>query len=153
CRAHADEVIFCQRVRNQLLKILPGQRVPREVETAVRDLVDDSVASDEIVDIFKAAGIDQPDVSIIDDAFLQTWKDHPFPNLRLTLLERLLDDEIGRALGRHLARVRSFHELLRATLEKYHARLIDAAAVIRETIRIKDELREEERRAGALGLE
>jgi type I restriction enzyme R subunit len=152
CRAHADEVIFCQRVRNQLLKTLPGQRLPREVETAVRDLVDDSVASDEIVDIFKAAGIDQPDVSIIDDAFLQTWKDRPFPNLRLKLLEQLINDEIGRVQRKNLARARSFHELLRVTLERYHARLIDAAAVIREIIRIRDELREEEQRARALGL-
>ena len=148
CRAHADEIIFYQRVRNQLLKTLPGQRVPHAVEHAVRDLVDDSIATDEIVDIFKVAGIDQPDVSIIDDAFLQTWKNKPLENLRLKLLQRLLDDEIKRALRKNQTRARSFHELLRATLEKYHNRLIDAAAVIREIIRIRDELRAEEQRAG-----
>jgi type I restriction enzyme, R subunit len=119
----------------------------------VRDLVDDSIATDEIFDIFKAAGIAQPDVSIIDDAFLQTWKDKPSQNLRLKLLQRLLDDEIKRVLHKNQARARSFAELLRATLERYHNRLIDAAAVIREIIRIRDELRAEEQRAGALGLE
>jgi type I restriction enzyme R subunit len=153
CRAHADEIIFCQRVRNQLLKTLPGQKLPHAVEHAVRDLVDDSIATDEIVDIFKVAGIDQPDVSIIDDIFLQTWKSKPLENLRLKLLQRLLDDEIKRALRKNQTRARSFHELLRATLEKYHNRLIDAAAVIREIIRIRDELRAEEQRAGALGLD
>jgi type I restriction enzyme R subunit len=152
CRAHADEVIFCQRVRNQLLKTLPGQRVAHAVEDAVRDLVDDSIATDEIVDIFKAAGIDRPDVSIVDEAFLQTWKDKPFESLRLKLLQRLLDDEIGRALRKNLGRARSFQELLRATLEKYHNRLIDAAAVVREIVKIRDGLRGEEQRAAALGL-
>jgi type I restriction enzyme, R subunit len=153
CRMHADEIIFCQRVRNQLLKTLPGQKVAHAVEHAVRDLVDDSIATDEIVDIFKVAGIDQPDVSIIDEAFLQTWKNKPLENLRLNLLQRLLDDEIKRALRKNQTRARSFHELLRATLEKYHNRLIDAAAVIREIIRIRDELRAEEQRAGSLGLD
>jgi type I restriction enzyme, R subunit len=152
CRAHTDEFIVCQRVRNQLLKTLPGQKIPHEVEHTVRDLLDDSIATDEIVDIFKVAGIDQPDVSIIDNAFLQTWKNKPLENLRLKLLQRLLDDEIKRALRKNQTRARSFQELLRATLEKYHNRLIDAAAVIREIIRIRDELRAEERGADALGL-
>ena len=125
CRAHADEIIFCQRVRTSCSRRCRARRCPTR-SSAVRDLVDDSIATDEIVDIFKVAGIDQPDVSIIDDAFLQTWKNKPLENLRLKLLQRLLDDEIKRALRKNQTRARSFHELLRATLEKYHNRLIDA---------------------------
>lgn len=77
CRRFADEVIFFQRVRKQIVKTLPGRRPDREVEKAVRDLVDDAVESQEVVDIFKAAGIEKADISILDDRFLQTFKDKP----------------------------------------------------------------------------
>jgi hypothetical protein len=80
-------------------------------------------------------------------------RNKPLENLRLKLLQWLLDDEIRRSLRKNQTRARSFHELLRATLEKYHNRLIDAPAMIREIIRIRDELRAEERRADALGLD
>ena len=94
CRAFADEVIFYQRVRKQILKSIPGRRTENDVERAVRDLVDDSVGSEGVVDIFKAAGIENPDISILDDQFLQTFKDKPLENLRLKLLQKLLADKI-----------------------------------------------------------
>ena len=83
CRAFADEIIFYQRVRNQILKALPGKKPVKDIERAVRDLVDDSVETEGVVDIFKAAGIEKADLSILDDKFLQTFKDQPLPNLRL----------------------------------------------------------------------
>jgi len=77
----ADELIFYQRARKQVPKTIPGRETEREVEQAVRDLVDDSVASEGVVDIFAAAGIERPDLSILDDEFLQTFKDKPLSNL------------------------------------------------------------------------
>ncbi|MCC6322727.1 MAG: type I restriction endonuclease subunit R [Phycisphaerales bacterium] len=152
CRASADEVIFCQRVRKQLLKTIRGRGPGHDVEKAVRDLVDDSVESEGVVDIFKAAGITRADISILDDNFLQTFKDRPLPDLRLRLLEKLLADEIHTRAKGNLAKAKTFRELLEATLQKYHNRLIDAAAVIRAMLEIKKDMEASDQRAARLGL-
>lgn len=153
CRAHADEVIFYQRVRKQVLKALPGTHPDRDVERAVRDLVDDTVESEGVVDIFRAAGIELADISILDERFLQTFKDRPHDNLRLKLLEKLMRDELDRRRPRNLAKDRSFRELLEKTLQKYHNRLIDAAAVVKALLEMKRELDADDQRAEELGLE
>ncbi len=152
CRASADEVIFCQRVRKQLLKTIKGRGPTRDIEKAVRDLVDDTVESEGVVDIFKAAGITRADISILDDNFLQTFKDRPLPNLRLKLLEKLLADEIHMRAKKNLAKAKTFRELLEATLQNYHNRLIDAAAVIRAMLEIKKDMEASDQRAAQLGL-
>jgi type I restriction enzyme R subunit len=152
CRAHADEVIFHQRVRNQLSKATPGRKPKVDLDTAVRDLVDDSVESEGVVDIFKAAGIEKPDISILDDDFLQTFKDRKHEHLRIKLLEQLLRDELHRRQKQNLAKARSFRELLEATLQRYHSRIIDAAAVVEEMIKMRKEMEASDARARALGL-
>jgi len=153
CRPYADEVIFAQRVRKQLLKAIPGRAPGRDVERAVRDLVDDSVDATGVVDIFRAAGIDLADISILDDRFLQTFKEQPHENLRLKLLEKLLRDELDRRRSRNLTKDRSFRELLERTIQQYHNRLVDAAAVIKAMLEIKRELDADEARAADLGLD
>lgn len=152
CRPFADEVIFYQRVRKQILKSIPGRKAEKDVERAVRDLVDDSVSSEGVVDIFKAAGIEKPDISILDDQFLQTFKDKPLENLRLKLLQKLLADKIKDRQARNLAKARSFQELLEATIQKYHNRLIDAATVIQAMLEIRKEMDADDARAKELGL-
>jgi len=154
CRKFADEIIFYQRARQQLSKLAPGAK-PRAqaLDRAVRDLVDEHVASEGVVDIFKAAGLARADISILDDRFLQTFKDRPQENLRLKLLQRLVEDEIQLRRRQNLARARSFKELLEVTLQKYHNRLIDAAEVVRVMIQIWQDMAAEEQRARALGLE
>lgn len=152
CRPYADEVIFDQWVRKQILKTIPGRRPPQDLERAVRDLVDDAVESEGVVDIFNAAGIQRADISILDDQFLQTFKDKPLQNLRLKLLEKLLADEIQMRERGNLAQARSFRALLEATLQKYHNRLIDAAAVIRAMVQIRRDMDAADQRAAALGL-
>src|SRR6185436_11133769 len=112
----ANEVIFYQRVRNQLLKTLPGQKPGRSVEDAIKDIVDDAVDSEGVVDIFQSAGIERADISILDDNFLQTFKDKPNENLRLNLLEKLLADEIQLRQKKNLAKAKSFRALLEETL-------------------------------------
>jgi type I restriction enzyme R subunit len=152
CREFADEIIFYQRVRKQIGKAAPGKGKVRQLEEAVRDLVDDSVESNGVVDIFKVAGLERADISILDDRFLQTFKDRPYENLRLKLLERLLQDELRRREKNNLAKYRSFRELLEATLQRYHNRLIDAAAVIQVMLKIREEELREQRRASELNL-
>lgn len=152
CRGHADEVIFCQRVRKQLQKTAPLKWKHKDLDAAVRDLVDDSVEGQGVVDIFKAAGIEKADLSILDDAFLQTFKDHPHENLRLKLLEQLVRDELRRMTAKRGAAVKSFQEMLESTLRKYHNRLIDAAAVVKAMIEMRKQWEANHARAEKLGL-
>lgn len=151
-RPYANEVIFYQRVRNQLLKTLPGQRPERKVEEAIRDIVDDAVDSEGVVDIFKSAGIEKADISILDDDFIQTFKDKPNENLRLKLLEKLIADEIQRRQKKNLAKAKTFRSMLEETLRKYHNRLINAADVIKAMIEIRRDWHETDARAAALDL-
>jgi type I restriction enzyme R subunit len=146
-------VIFHQRVRKQLSKAKPGRKGKRALESAVRDLVDDAVEAEGVVDIFDAAGLPKADVSILDDRFLQTFKDGKRENLRLKLLEQLLADEIQRRQRSNLAQARSFRELLEKTLRDYHNRIIDAAEVVRRMVEMKKEMDELGERASALGLD
>lgn len=152
CRAHADEIIFFQQVRKQILKALPGKGASPLLERAVHDLVDDAINADGVVDIFRIAGIERPDLSILDDAFLQTFKDRPRVDLRLKLLETLLSDEIRTHERRNLAEAKSLRALLEATIARYHNRLIDAAAVIAEMIELRKQLENQHRRAVDLGV-
>ncbi|MEM7308735.1 MAG: type I restriction endonuclease subunit R [Planctomycetota bacterium] len=153
CRPFTDEVIFYQRVRKQILKTIPGRKTGKEVEHAVRDLVDDSVVSEGVVDIFDVAGIEQADISILDDEFLQTFKNKPHENLRLKLLEKLVRDAIKSREKQNLAKAKSFRELLEATLQKYHSRVVDAATVIKAMLEIRREMEAYDKRASELGLE
>jgi len=152
CRVYADEVICFQRIRAQVKKTLQPRGPTRDLDRAVRDLVDDHVESEGVVDIFKLAGIEKPDISILDEQFLATWKGRPLEDLRLKLLERLLHDEIALRERKNLVKARSFRELLEATLLKYHNRVITAAQVIEEMIRIRRSLDTDARRAADLGL-
>jgi type I restriction enzyme R subunit len=152
CRKLADEVTFYQRVRKQIRKSMPGQRPESDVERAVRDLVDDTVETEGVVDIYAAAGLPRAEISILDDAFLQTFKDRPHENLRLKLLGKLVRDEIALRRPRNLAKARSFKEMLEETLKKYHNRLIDAATVVKVMIQIRREMESDEARAKALNL-
>ena len=152
CYGYADEVIFYQRVRQQINKAVVGRKPGHDVERAVRDLVDDSIEPEGVVDIFQAAGIELPDISILDEEFLQTFKDRPHENLRLALLQRLVEDEILARRRRNLTRARSFQALLEATLQNYHNRLIDAAEVVRAMLQIRCEMEDDEGWAKALGL-
>jgi type I restriction enzyme R subunit len=92
-----------------------------------------AIESQGVVDIFKAAGIEKADISILDDEFLMTFKEHKHENLRLRLLEQLLLDEIHRRQKQNLSKAKSFRALLEKTLQRYHARIIDAATVVQST--------------------
>ena len=154
CRAYADEVIFCQRVRKQIRKLTPGgKKKEHELDKAVRDLVDDNVESEGVVDIFAAAGLEKADISIIDDRFLMTFKDKPHEDLRLKLLNKIIDDAIRQHQRRNITKAKSFREMLEETLRKYHNRLIDAAAVVKAMLEIKKDMDADSERAKGLGFE
>jgi len=152
CKDKADEVVFCQRIRRQLEKVQPGRRAGEKIEKAVRDLVDDSVGSEGVVDIFDAAGLPKADLSILDESFLQTFAGKKREDLRLKLLERLIEDAIELRAPKNRTAALSFRQRLERTLNDYRNRVIDAAKVVEEMIAIRKAMEADAKRACDLGL-
>ena len=151
-----DDVAFFQAVRAALAKLGSGggEGGDREesLDHAIRQIVSRAVASDKVVDIFSAAGLKKPDISILSDEFLAEVRDLPHKNLAVELLRRLLSDEV-RAYGKkNLVTSRSFAEMLERTIRAYQNRSIETAAVIQELIEMAKGLRDAHRRGEAMGL-
>jgi type I restriction enzyme R subunit len=150
-----DDVGFFQAVRAALLKSGNGQgpdRPPEDIEHAIRQLVSRAVLSDEVVDIFAAAGLRKPNIGVLSEEFLAEVRDMPQRNLAVELLRKLLSGEITTRSKRNLVQARSFAELLEQSITRYQNRAIEAAAVIEELIALAKDLREADRRGESLGL-
>jgi type I restriction enzyme, R subunit len=148
-----DDVGFFQAVRAVLAKGTPGeQRTDEELDHAIRQIVSRAVVSDEVVDIFAAAGLRKPDISILSDEFLAEVRGMPQRNLAVELLQKLLKGEIRTRGRRNLVQARSFAELLEGAIRRYQNRAVETAQVIEELIRLAREMREANARGEALGL-
>jgi type I restriction enzyme R subunit len=115
-------------------------------------LLDRSIESKGVVDIFATAGIEKADISILDEKFLEEFKSHEHENLRLKLLAKILADEIRVREKMNITKYRSFKEMLEQTLQKYHNRAIQAADVVRVMIEIRKDIDNEAARSKALNL-
>ena len=148
-----DDVGFFQAVRAALMKKAAGEARPQEeLDLAIRQIVSNAVASDDVIDIFAAAGLEKPDISVLSDEFLDEMQAMPRKNLAAELLEKLLKGEIAVRRRTNVVQARSFAELLEQTLRRYHNRTIEAAQVIEELVQLAKELREAASRGESLGL-
>lgn len=149
-----DEVGFFQEVRAGLAKAtVEGEgKSPEEMDTAIRQLVSRAVASDGVIDIFAAAGLKKPDISILSDEFLQEVRQLTYRNLAVELLRKLLNDEIRTSSRKNVVQARSFAEMLEKAIRKYQNRAIEAAQVIEELIELAKEMRKAQRRGDDLGM-
>ena len=148
-----DDVGFFQAVRSVLVKNVPGDRKsPEEIEHAIRQIVSEAVASDEVVDIFAAAGLKKPDISILSDEFLTEIRGMPQKNLAVELLRKLLSGEIRSRRLKNVVQARSFAELLEQSIRRYQNRAIETAQVIEELIGLAKEMRKANQRGEKLGL-
>jgi type I site-specific restriction-modification system R (restriction) subunit len=109
---------------------------------AVRQIVSRAISSDKVIDIFDAAGLYKPDISILSDEFLAEVKHLPQRNLAVELLQKLLNNELKIRSKKYLVQSRSFAEMLEATIRKYQNRTIEAAQVIAELIELAKQMRE-----------
>jgi type I restriction enzyme, R subunit len=148
-----DEVGFFQAVRSALAKAtVEGRKTPEELDSAVRQIVSKAVVSDEVVDIFSAAGLKRPELSIFSDEFLDEVRKLPYRNLALEVLRKLLNDEARMWSKRNLVLGRQFSEMLEATIRKYQNRSIDAAQVISSLIDLAKSMKQARDRGTMLGL-
>lgn len=148
-----DEVGLFQAIRAAFVKhTTNGGKSPEDLDTAIRQIVSNAVASDAVVDIFAAAGVKNPDISILSDEFLADIRQLPQRHLALELLRKLINDEIKTRSPRNLVQSRSFAEMLEQTIKRYQNRAIETAQVISELIELAKEIREATKRGDNLGL-
>ncbi|HEY5509950.1 MAG TPA: type I restriction endonuclease subunit R [Prolixibacteraceae bacterium] len=149
-----DEVSFFQAVKARLAKFDStgmGRR-DEEIETTIRQVIDKALVSEKVIDVFDAAGIKKPDISILSEEFLMELKGMEHKNIALEVLKKLLNDEIKSRLKKNLVKGRSLLEMLENAIKKYHTKILTAAEVIDELIHLSKEIVNMDSEAKHLGL-
>jgi type I restriction enzyme R subunit len=148
-----DDVGFFQAVRAVLAKgATVDRKTDEELDHAIRQIISEAIVSDEVVDLFAAAGLKKPDISILSDQFLAEVRGMPQKNLAVELLRKLLSGEIKARSKRNVVQARSFAELLDQSIRKYQNRAIETVQVIDELIGLAKDMRQANARGEALKL-
>ena len=149
-----DEVAFFQAVKARLVKFdSTGMgKTDDEIETAIRQVIDSALVTEQVIDVFDAAGIKKPDISILSDDFLLEVKNMEHKNLALEVLRKLLNDEIKSRLKKNLVQSRTLMEMLENSIKKYHSKVLTAAEVIEELIELSKEIKSMDKEPQEMGL-
>lgn len=150
-----DDVAFFQAARSALVKSSESSSTngkPWEMEHAIRQILSKAIVSDQIIDIFSAAGLKKPDISILSDEFLKEVQDMPEKNLAVETLRKLLEDEIKVRSRTRLVQSRSFADMLDQTIHRYKNRAVETVEVLEELIKLAKEMREADKQGKDLGL-
>jgi len=147
-----DGVGFFQAVRAALAKSTGTGKAPEDYELAIRQIISKAIVSDQVIDIFAAAGLKKPDISILSDEFLAEVRHMPQRNLAVELLRKLLNDELKVRQRKNLVQSRLFGDMLEEAVRRYQNRAIATAQVIEELIQLAKDMKAAEARGEDLGL-
>jgi type I restriction enzyme R subunit len=149
-----DEVAFFQAVKARLAKFegTGTGRTDEEMETAIRQVIDKALVSEQIIDVFDAAGIKKPDISILSEEFLLEVKNMEHKNIALEVLKKLLNDEIRSRIKKNLIQGKSLMDMLENSIKRYHNKIITAAEVIEELIALGKDIRKMDKEPREIGL-
>lgn len=149
-----DEVAFFQAVKARLVKFdsSGSGRTDEAFETAIRQVIDKALVSEKVIDIFDAAGIKKPDISILSEEFLLEVKNMEHKNLALEVLKKLLNDEIKGRARKNLVQSKTLMEMLESSIQRYHSKILTAAEVIEELIKLSKEIQQMDKEPAQLGL-
>ncbi|MDD2466899.1 MAG: type I restriction endonuclease subunit R [Desulfobulbus sp.] len=149
-----EEVAFFQAVKVLLTKkeISSKKKTNEERELAIRQIIGSAVVSEEVVDIFNAAGLDKPNIGILDEGFLNDIRNLPERNLAVELLERLMEGEIKSRFATNVVQYNKFSDLLSNVIKRYQNRSIETAQVMEELIQMAKKFKEAAERGVNLGL-
>ncbi|MBU3680183.1 MAG: type I restriction endonuclease subunit R [Candidatus Kapabacteria bacterium] len=153
-KALTDDISFFESVGAGIAKERDNKSYdPDRVDAAIRQLVDKAIIADDgVIDVFTAAGLKKPDISILSDQFLAEVRGLKHKNVAAELLQKLLQDEIRTTLRNNIVESRKFSDMLQQTLNRYHNRAIETQEVIEELIRMANEMRKAIGRGEQLGL-
>jgi type I restriction enzyme R subunit len=137
-----DEVAFFQAVKARLAKFdSTGEgKTNEEIETTIRQVIDKALVSEQVIDVFDAAGIKKPDISILSDEFLMELKNHEHKNIALEVLKKLLNEEIKVRERLNVVQGRSLMEMLQNSIKRYQNKIITAAELMDELIKVSKEI-------------
>lgn len=150
-----DEIAYFQAVKARIVKFDSqggGGRSDAELETAIKQVIDQALVSEKVIDIFDAAGIKKPEISVLDDNFLEEMKGMKHKNLALEVLKKLLNDEIKIRSKHNLIQGRSLMEMLESSIKRYQNNLITSAEIIQEFINLAKEIKETDKRGEKLKM-
>lgn len=150
-----NDLAFFQAIKARFAKFdeQSKTRSDEDIETAIRQIINDAIISTEVVDVFEAAGLAKPNIEILTDEFLEHVRGLPRKNLALELLKRLLNDEIKQRTKTNLVQSKKFSEILAEAVKRYQSGLIDAAQVIDEMINLAKTIKEADKRGERLNLQ
>ena len=150
---NAEEIAFFQAVKARLCKFEGDRHEGKDqYDSVIKSIVCTAISSDEVVDVFEAAGIEKPDISILSDEFLQEVKSMQYKNVALELLKKLLNDEVKVRTKRNIAQSKTLMEMLDGAINKYQNNLLTTAEVIDELIKIAQDLKKADMRSSEMGL-
>lgn len=151
-----NDVAFFEALRGQIAKVEGSDREGVDtsalLDTAIKQIVSDAMSGTGVIDIYAEAGLAKPDLSLIDDKFIEKFKISKNPNLQLELLKRLLADEIRIIGRRNIVSGRQFSELLSSSILRYQNRTLDAAQVVAELVALAQQMKMEGNRGEKIGL-
>lgn len=149
-----DEVAFFQAVKARLAKFdnTGTGKTDEEIETTIRQVIDKALVSEQVIDVFDAAGIKKPDISILSEDFLLELKDMEHKNVALEVLKKLLNDEIKARAKKNLVKSKTLMEMLELSIKKYHNKILTAAEVIEELISLSKDIVQMDNEAKQMGL-
>jgi type I restriction enzyme R subunit len=149
-----DEISFYQAIKARLVKFdsTGTGKTDEEIETAIRQVIDQALVTEQVIDVFDAAGIKKPDISILSEDFLLEVQNMEHKNIALEVLKKLLNDEIKARVKKNLVQSRSLMEMLEDSIKKYHNKVITAAEVIEELIELSKEIKRMDKEPHDMGL-
>lgn len=149
-----DDIAFFQAVKVRLSKFESSgsSKLDEETETAIRQIIDQAIVTEKVIDIFDAAGLKKPDISILSDEFLEEVKGMQRKNLALELLRKLLNNEVKTREKKNLILGKKFSKMLENAIKKYQNKLLTSAQIIEELIKLAKDIRESDKRGTDYGL-
>ncbi|VVB70059.1 Uncharacterised protein [uncultured archaeon] len=148
-----EEVGFFQLIKTSIQKITSENTEEKEdYDSAIQQIISKAIISDRVIDIFEAAGVKKPNVTILSNEFLQEIKKMPEKNLAYETLKRLLNEEIKIKQKKNLVEGKSFLDLLEKTINKYTTKSIDAAQALEELVEVAKELKKSQEKGKKLDL-
>ncbi|NCU29996.1 type I restriction endonuclease subunit R, partial [Candidatus Saccharibacteria bacterium] len=149
-----DEIAFFQAVKARLAKFdgTGNGNTDEEIETTIRQVIDKALVSEQVIDVFDAAGIKKPDISILSDEFLAELKGYEHKNISIEVLRKLLNDELKIRAKKNLVQSKSLMEMLEASIKRYQNKILTAAEVMEELINISKEIVSSDAEAKQMGL-